>query len=81
MCSVARLTNDIKGVTESQKGGAQLPLSPFEHQIITFYSDRNLKERMEFKNPKVKEHYNNLQNADSQIAESNTTPRQCKRKL
>ncbi|WP_276881942.1 hypothetical protein [Campylobacter cuniculorum] len=32
-----------------QRGGSQPPLSPFDEVIITFYSDRNLKERMEFK--------------------------------
>ncbi|BAM32645.1 hypothetical protein HW260_03135 [Helicobacter cinaedi] len=48
-------------ITDIQRGGRQLPLSPSEHQIITFYSDRNLNERMEFKNPLVKEYYDNLQ--------------------
>ncbi|EAJ3012941.1 hypothetical protein DCU89_06610 [Campylobacter upsaliensis] len=42
-----------------QMGGSQLPLSPFDNTIITFYSDRNLNEKMEFKNPKVKEFYEN----------------------
>ncbi|EAH7567711.1 hypothetical protein EOD82_09085 [Campylobacter jejuni] len=42
-----------------QMGGSQLPLSPFENTIITFYSDRNLNKAMEFKNPKVKEYYEN----------------------
>lgn len=41
-----------------QMGGSQLPLSPFDNTIITFYSDRNLKERVEFKNPKVEEYFN-----------------------
>ena len=41
----------------NQMGGSQIPLSPFENTIITFYSDRNLNERMEFKNPKVAQHY------------------------
>ena len=40
----------------NQMGGSQIPLSPFENTIITFYSDRNLNERMEFKNPKVAEY-------------------------
>ena len=31
-------------------------------QIISFYSDRNFNERMEFKNPKVKEYYENKNN-------------------
>ena len=44
--------------TDKIKGeGLIPPLSPFDEVIITFYSDRNLKERMEFKNPLVKEYY------------------------
>lgn len=46
----------------NQMGGSQLPLSPFENTIITFYSDRNFNERMEFKSPKVKEYYENKNN-------------------
>ena len=46
-----------KTIEKYQRGGSQLPLSPFDDIIITFYSDRNLKERMEFKNPLVKEYY------------------------
>ena len=34
--------------------------------IISFYSDRNFNERMEFKNPKVKAYYENLQSQDAQ---------------
>ena len=33
------------------------PLSPSDETIITFYSDRNLNERMEFKNPNVAKDY------------------------
>ncbi|EAJ1621983.1 hypothetical protein CT510_04835 [Campylobacter upsaliensis] len=44
---------------EYQRGGSQPPLSPSDEIIITFYSDRNLNEKMEFKNPKVKEFYEN----------------------
>ena len=33
------------------------PLSPSDETIITFYSDRNLNERMEFKNPNVAKYY------------------------
>ncbi|QOR05168.1 hypothetical protein [Campylobacter cuniculorum] len=48
-----RITTDkIKG-----EGLPKTPLSPFDEVIITFYSDRNLKERMEFKNPRVREYY------------------------
>ena len=40
--------------TDKIKGeGLIPPLSPSDEIIITFYSDRNLKERMLFKNPKV----------------------------
>ncbi|MCR2063220.1 hypothetical protein CHLV4140_10360, partial [Campylobacter helveticus] len=38
------------------------PLSPSDEIIITFYSDRNLNEKMEFKNPKVREYYGNKEN-------------------
>ena len=44
---------------EYQRGGSQPPLSPFDEIIITFYSDRNLNQKMEFKNPKLKEYYQN----------------------
>ena len=33
------------------------PLSPSDETIITFYSDRNLNERTEFKNPNVAKYY------------------------
>ncbi|WP_270975473.1 hypothetical protein [Campylobacter helveticus] len=46
----------------NQMGGSQLPLSPFDNTIITFYSDRNLNQKMEFKNPKVREYYANKEN-------------------
>ena len=40
--------------TDKIKGeGLIPPLSPSDEIIITFYSDRNIKERMLFKNPKV----------------------------
>ncbi|WP_276882890.1 hypothetical protein [Campylobacter cuniculorum] len=45
-----------KIVTKGE-GHSNTPLSPFDEIIITFYSDRNFKERMEFKNPLVKEYY------------------------
>lgn len=44
-------------IVDKQKGGPQLPLSPSDEVIITFYSDRNLNAKMVFKNPKVKKHY------------------------
>lgn len=53
-------------VTDIQRGGRQLPLSPFEHQIISFYSDRNLNEKMKFKNPKVKTYYESLKHKNTQ---------------
>lgn len=52
-------------VTDIQRGGLQLPLSPFEHQIISFYSDRNLNEKMKFKNPKVAEYYEKLKHKNA----------------
>ncbi|ARE81449.1 hypothetical protein CHELV3228_a0076 (plasmid) [Campylobacter helveticus] len=49
--------------TDKIKGeGLIPPLSPFDEIIITFYSDRNLNEKMEFKNPKVREYYANKEN-------------------
>ena len=46
--------------TDKIKGeGLIPPLSPSDEIIITFYSDRNLNKQMEFKNPKVKEFYEN----------------------
>lgn len=60
--------------TDTIKGeGLIPPLSPSDKQIITFYSDRNLKERMQFKNPKVAQYYENqianpTQEQDSAIA-------------
>ncbi|WP_104722738.1 penta-EF hand family protein [Helicobacter mesocricetorum] len=47
-------TDKIKG-----EGLLTAPLSPSDEIIITFYSDRNLSQRMEFKNPKVTEYYAN----------------------
>ena len=50
-------TDKIKG-----EGLPKTPLSPSDEIIITFYSDRNLNEKMEFKNPKVREYYANKEN-------------------
>lgn len=47
------------------EGHSNTPLSPSNERIITFYSDRNLSQRMEFKNPKVKEYYKNLEQIKS----------------
>ena len=47
-----------KGLEKNfQTGGSQLPLSPFESTIITYYSDRNAKTPLFFKNPKVQGFY------------------------
>ncbi|RDU61858.1 hypothetical protein [Helicobacter sp. MIT 14-3879] len=47
--------------TDKLKGeGLIPPLSPSDEIIITFYSDRNLKERMTFKNPRVEQYYANI---------------------
>ena len=54
--------------TDKIKGeGLIPPLSPFDEIIITFYSDRNLNEKMEFKNPKVREYYENKEIKQEQI--------------
>lgn len=46
-----------------QERGLQLPLTSLDEIIIIFYSDRNLNERMLFKNPKVKAYYESLEQA------------------
>ncbi|MDE6885885.1 MAG: hypothetical protein K2P17_02420 [Helicobacteraceae bacterium] len=47
--------------TDKIKGeGLIPPLSPYDGIIITFYSDRNLKEKMKFKNPKVESYYKKI---------------------
>ena len=46
------VTDKVKG-----EGHSNTPLSSFEEAIITFYSDRNFKQRMQFKNPKVEAYY------------------------
>lgn len=49
--------------TDKIKGeGLIPPLSPFDDVIVTFYSDRNLSQRMEFKNPKVMAYYTDKEN-------------------
>ena len=48
----------FRAVTDKIKGeGDNFHSTPSDELIITFYSDRNFKERMEFKNPLVKEYY------------------------
>ncbi|PAF49442.1 hypothetical protein BKH41_01895 [Helicobacter sp. 12S02232-10] len=43
-----------------REGHSNTPLFPFDSVIITFYSDRNLNEPMQFKNPLVAEHYEKI---------------------
>ena len=48
----------FRAVITRVSSGTDLPsCTHSSDQIITFYSDRNFKERMEFKNPLVKEYY------------------------
>lgn len=52
--------------TQRELGGPQLPLPPTLDAIITFYSDRNLKQhkgydKMQFKNPQVEQYYQEIQ--------------------
>ena len=42
-----------------REGHSNTPLSPFDEIIITFYSDRNLNQKMIFKNPKVEKYFSN----------------------
>lgn len=57
-------------IRKSKREGDNCHSTPFTNAIITFYSDRNLSQRMEFKNPKVKEYYKHL---ESQITQSETS--------
>lgn len=60
----------FRAVVDNRKGGPQLPLAPSYDQIITFYSDRNINQRMEFKNPLVKAHYELIEK-EQQILKEN----------
>ena len=44
-------------IDKASEGRAQPPRSPSNKIIITFYTDRNLNEKMVFKNPAVREFY------------------------
>ncbi len=44
-------------IRKSKREGDNCHSTPFTNAIITFYSDRNLNERMEFKNPNVAKYY------------------------
>ena len=57
------------------EGHSNTPLSPFDEMIITFYSDRNLNQKMEFKNPKLKEYYQNKkQESKNSLSNSKINP-------
>ncbi|EOC6529085.1 hypothetical protein ACKFC9_001664 [Campylobacter jejuni] len=58
-----RLVTDknYKQITKGE-GHSSTPLSPSDEIIITFYSDRNLNQRMQFKNLKVETYYSTQQN-------------------
>lgn len=58
-----------------REGHSNTPLSPFDETIITFYSDRNLNKKMEFKNPIVEHFYANEKKIQSieKILHSNTS--------
>ena len=52
---VPAITSTLSPADEAAKKGLSPSSSLYSHnEIITFYSDRNLKDRMDFKNPKVK---------------------------
>lgn len=64
---------DLKLLKEKagKEGHSNTPLSLSSEMIITFYSDRNLNKRMDFKNPKVKEFYaKKEQNLKNKIKDS-----------
>ena len=52
------------------------PLSPSDETIITFYSDRNLGQRMEFKNPNVAKYYASRESTNNDNKSDDT--RECK---
>ena len=62
----------FKLVVDKEKGkreGLDVPLSSLANVIITFYSDRNLKQ-MQFKNPQVEKFYKNLKSQTQQSQSS-----------
>ncbi|MDO7253077.1 hypothetical protein [Helicobacter cappadocius] len=65
----------FRSVVDNQMGGPQLPLSPSDEVIITFYSDRNLNQKMQFKNHKVAKHYENQNSLNSQITTNKSRKR------
>ncbi|EJT2318965.1 hypothetical protein NVZ75_000938 [Campylobacter upsaliensis] len=68
--------------TDKIKGeGLIPPLSPSDEIIITFYSDRNLNEKMEFKNPKVREYYENKEIKQEQIKTMQEAVKKASQKL
>ncbi|TNB61308.1 hypothetical protein FDW43_08680, partial [Campylobacter helveticus] len=56
-------------------------LSPSDEIIITFYSDRNLNKQMEFKNPKVREYYENKEIKQEQIKTMQEAVKKASQKL
>ncbi|HIC4040545.1 hypothetical protein CHLV4142_01690 [Campylobacter helveticus] len=72
----------FRTATDKIKGeGLIPPLSPFDEIIITFYSDRNLNEKMEFKNPKVREYYENKEIKQEQIKTMQEAVKKASQKL
>lgn len=53
-------------IRENKGEGDNCHSTPFASAIISFYSDRNLNEKMNFKNPKVKAYYERLKHKDTQ---------------
>lgn len=56
-------------IRKSKREGDNCHSTPFTNAIITFYSDRNFSQRMEFKNPKVSVNEKQTQQ-DSNIVEN-----------
>lgn len=62
-------------ITDRRREGDNCHSTSPTEMIITFYSDRNLNKRMEFKNPKVRKHYG----IQKSFQEENIPPKSRKR--
>ncbi|EEY3085999.1 hypothetical protein HF239_001691 [Campylobacter jejuni] len=76
-----RIVTDTNYKLIKGEGHSNTPLSPSDEIIITFYSDRNLNEKMEFKNPKVREYYENKEIKQEQIKTMQEAVKKASQKL
>ncbi|MCR2066535.1 hypothetical protein [Campylobacter helveticus] len=76
-----RIVTDTNYKLIKGEGHSNTPLSPSDEIIITFYSDRNLNKQMEFKNPKVREYYENKEIKQEQIKTMQEAVKKASQKL